>query len=220
MEDILQDCKLFKDIDTKDISLFFEKVPYKTKKFDENEIVMMQNQACECLMIVLKGSVNGQMVDPSGKLIIVEELGKGQVLAPAFIFAEINRMPVNIIVVQRAEILFVKKQYFADLLQLNQKLLINFLQMISNRSKFLSQQLQFHALKTIKSKLAHYLLEQYQCQQNQTIKLIHSQQQLADRFGVTRPSLSRSLKEMAAAGLVVLKTRAIFIVDVNALAYL
>ncbi|MFR3550144.1 MAG: Crp/Fnr family transcriptional regulator [Coprobacter sp.] len=49
---------------------------------------------------------------------------------------------------------------------------------------------------TIKSKLAGYLLEQMQHNNSSEFDIVHTQQELADIFGVTRPALSRALSQI------------------------
>ena len=60
---------------------------------------------------------------------------------------------------------------------------------------FLSQKLHFLSFKTIKGKVAHFFLTQAG-EKFHSIELKNTQQQLADLFGVTRPSLARVFGEM------------------------
>jgi len=87
------------------------------------------------------------------------------------------------------------------LLQLNALILNNYLNTISTRAQFLSQKLKFLSFKTIKQKIAHYLLEKAG-ERLQTVEIQQSQGQLAEMFGVTRPSLARTLGEMCQEGLI------------------
>jgi len=72
---------------------------------------------------------------------------------------------------------------------------------MADRSRFLSEKLRMQRFGTIKSKLARYLLEISQRLANGPTPLIefvlpHTQQQLADIFGVTRPALARTIKQL------------------------
>ena len=70
-----------------------------------------------------------------------------------------NKYPVNVIAVADSELLFIDKSDFLKILMKNDNLLINFLNMISNRSQFLSEKIKFLNFKTIKGKLANLILQ-------------------------------------------------------------
>jgi DNA-binding MarR family transcriptional regulator len=60
--------------------------------------------------------------------------------------------------------------------------------------------------------MAHYLLEKAG-DRLQTVEIQQSQGQLAEMFGVTRPSLARTLGEMCQEGLIQTDRRCIKILD-------
>ena len=73
--------------------------------------------------------------------------------------------------------------------------------MISNRSQFLSEKIKFLNFKTIKGKLAHFILQKAENEKT-TIILDMTQNDLADFFGVARPSVSRALGELEQEGFI------------------
>jgi len=87
------------------------------------------------------------------------------------------------------------------LLMNSDRLLANFLDMISNRSQFLSEKIRFLNFKTIKGKLAQFILER-SSDDKPTINMGMTQTGLADYFGVARPSLARILGELENDGLI------------------
>jgi CRP-like cAMP-binding protein len=91
-------------------------------------------------------------------------------------------------------------------------LLVNFLDLISNRSQFLSEKIKFLNFKTIKGKLAHYILQKC-TKENSFVILGMTQNDLADFFGVTRPSVARALGELEAQGYIEAKGRNIKILN-------
>ena len=71
--------------------------------------------------------------------------------------------------------------------------------MISNRSQFLSEKIKFLNFKTIKGKLAHYILQKAG-KDRLTVMLDMTQNDLADFFGVARPSVARALGDLEEEG--------------------
>ena len=51
---------------------------------------------CNRLVILTQGSVRGEMIDYSGRLIKVEDIAAPRALAPLFLFGEENRFPVEV----------------------------------------------------------------------------------------------------------------------------
>lgn len=171
------------------------KIHYQVRKFEKDEVVVHADEEVKNLFIVLSGSVRGEMIDYSGKTIKIEDIEAPRPLAAAFLFGKENRFPVTVTANMSAELLSVPVPEFLKLLQLNARLLRNYLNSISTRAQFLSQKLQFLSFKTIKEKVAHFLLQKADDTYH-SFELKSTQQQLADMFGVTRPSLARVLSEM------------------------
>ncbi|MDR2907106.1 MAG: Crp/Fnr family transcriptional regulator, partial [Bacteroidales bacterium] len=128
-----------------------------------------------------------------------------------------NVFPVTVTTLEKSELLFWEKDAFLELLQKNKLLLTNFLSMISDRSKFLSEKIGFLAFKTIKNKLAGFILRRANEQKQTHIILSETQQELADYFGVTRPSLARSLSLLEEEGLIRIDKKNITILDLDLL---
>jgi CRP-like cAMP-binding protein len=179
----------------------------------------MSGDQVNSLMIVISGVVKGEMVDYAGRVIKIEDIPAPGALAPAFMFGNKNRFPVNVIAISSVEILLIEKSDFLKLLMRNDSVLVNFLDMISNRSQFLSEKIKFLNFKTIKGKLAHYILQKTVTEGN-ILSLGIKQTDLADFFGVTRPSVARALGDLEAEGYIEAKGKNIKIIDKKGLAEL
>jgi CRP-like cAMP-binding protein len=134
-------------------------------------------------------------------------------LAPAFLFGNLNSFPVNIVANTNAEILVIPKSSFVQLMQMSELILENFLSIISNRAQFLSNKIRFLSFQTIKGKIAHFLLQEVSRKGSDKIRLERSQSELAEDFGVTRPSLGRAIRELHHDGLIDAQGKQIEILD-------
>ncbi len=94
----------------------------------------------------------------------------------------------------------------------DRRLLVNFLDIISNRSQFLSEKIRFLNFRTIKGKLAHFILQKAGRERN-LVNLGMTQSELADFFGVARPSIARALRELEDEGIIEARGREIKITD-------
>lgn len=165
------------------------------------------------LCIVVEGVVKGEMVDFTGKILKIEEIQASQPLAHAVMFGNINRFPVDVVALTDCKILFISRADVLRLMQSNEIFLTNFLKAVSNRAHFLTNKLWFLSFKTIKEKVAHYLLSIAKSETRTTIILPKSHQELAEFFGVTRPSLARVFAEMQDEGILTVNRREITIID-------
>jgi CRP-like cAMP-binding protein len=214
---LLSACPLFKGISTPDIEIIFSSIPFRIRKFQSGSMVCMGGEQVKSLLVVISGVVKGEMADYAGRVIKIEDIPAPGTIAPAFIFGKKNRFPVNVIAISPVEILLIDKFDFLNLLKKNDSVLINFLDMISNRSQFLTEKIKFLNFKTIKGKLAHYILQRSVTDGN-VLSLGLTQNDLADFFGVTRPSVSRALGDLEREGYIVANGKNIKIINKKGLA--
>jgi CRP-like cAMP-binding protein len=192
---------IFRGLDAASTESLLNTINYRVRKYPQGSVIAISGEEITSLYIVISGMVKGEMVDYEGRTLKIEDIGAPRALAPAFLFGSGNRFPVNVTSVTEAELLIIDKHDFVQLLCRNDHLLSNYLDTISNRSQFLSDKIKFFTFKTIKGKLAHYILEK--AGRNLVkIRFGRTQQELAEFFGVARPSLSRALREMEDAGLI------------------
>lgn len=209
---LLSDSPLFRGLTTPDIELILSGVPCKIKKFRADSLISQSGEPVNSLMIVINGVVKGEMADYAGRIIKIEDIPAPGTLASAFLFGNKNRFPVNVLAISDTDILSIDKQDFLKLLMINDRILVNFLDMISNRSQFLSEKIKFLSFKTIKGKLAQYILQKAG-NGGTSVKLNLTQNDLADLFGVTRPSVARAIGDLEEDGLIQAKGKNIKILD-------
>ena len=152
-----------------------------------------------------------QMVSAEGKQLTIETLKAPQLLAPAFVFASENRFPVNIEAKEKCEILIINKNVFLEFLHRHPTVMRNFLQLVSDRTLFLSKKLNAFALQSLKSRILNYL---------RMHGTILNQQEVAQILGVARPSLARALSELASEGCIRIEEKEMRINEISAQKYL
>lgn len=210
--DLLSHSPVFMGLSVKQLAAIMESIHFQVKKFEKNELVVHAGDECNNLFIVIKGSVKGEMADYTGKTIKIEDIEAPRSLAAAFLFGKKNHFPVSVITNEEVELLSIDKVEFLKLLQQDTRILTNYLNLIASRTQFLSQRIKFLSFKTIRQKIAHYLLE-LAGDSLSVVELPLSQVQLAEFFGVTRPALARALGELNKEGLIEVQRRMVRIMD-------
>ena len=192
MSDLTSEWKEFDNIEN---SFFPDDLIFSIKNYRKKEIVFHQGDTCDALYIVMTGSVKTEMITESGNLMPIETIHAPRPLAPAFIFSDRNQFPVEVTAITAVELLRIPKTEVMRLMTLKPDFMQQSMTHNANRTQFLTQRMQLLSIKTIKGKIAHLLLQKHQSD-GLTFTLSKNQTELAEYFGVARPSLSRSLSEM------------------------
>jgi CRP/FNR family transcriptional regulator, dissimilatory nitrate respiration regulator len=209
---VLMSCPVFIGLSSSEIEEILNKTHYFTKTYEVGEIAAFSGEPVNFLMIVLEGSVKGEMQDFSGKVIKIDDIAAPRVLAGAFIFGRQNKFPVNVMANEKTRILYIPKFDFMKMLQSDIRILQNFLNVISSQGQILANKLKFLSFKTIKGKIAQYILS-LAGPNKMMIELPMTQNELAEQFGVARPSLARALGEMAEDGIISVDRKVVRILD-------
>jgi CRP-like cAMP-binding protein len=209
---ILLNAPVFRGLTLEEIKSAISKTPYQLRKYQPGTIVAQSGDPVNSFMMVTSGMVKGEMIDYSGRVIKIEDVPAPGAIAAAFIFGNRNRFPVNVVTVTETEILLIDRSIFIKFLKYSDDILANFLDMISNRSQFLSEKIKFLNFKTIRSKLAQYIL-QSAGEDKTEITLSMTQNVIAEYFGVARPSIGRVLSEMENEGIIITRGKYLTILD-------
>ena len=210
--ELLVQSPVFAGLQPAQLKNIMEGTHFRLRQYPKNALVVSAGDPCVDLLVVLSGSVKGEMSDYTGKTIKIEDIEAPRPLASAFLFGKNNRFPVNVIANEQVSLLCISRPEFLKMLQKDQRILTNYLNSISSRAQFLSSRIKFLSFKTIRQKVAHYLLD-LAGDRLAIVELPLSQAQLAVFFGVTRPSLARAMGEMADEGLMEIQRRTIRILD-------
>ena len=214
---LLSNAPIFRGLTPVIVEAILSEIPYRVKKFQSGSMISQSGEPVNSLMVVVNGIVKGEMVDYAGRVIKIEDIPAPGALASAFMFGSRNRFPVNVLAVSDGELLLIEKSDFLKLLMKNDIILVNFLDMISNRSQFLSEKIKFLNFKTIKGKLAQYILQKTG-KERSSVTLDMTQSDLSDFFGVARPSVARALGDLEEKGYIEAKGKNIKIIDREGLA--
>jgi CRP/FNR family transcriptional regulator, dissimilatory nitrate respiration regulator len=210
--ELLKRCPLFLGLDISSLESLINAIHFQVKRFKKGEVLATTGERVRNLYIVIEGSVKGEMIDYSGKTIKIEDVEAPKPLASAFLFGKENQYPVTVTANDPVVILSIPIEEFLKILQKNVLVLTNYLNSISTRTQFLSQKISFLNFKTIKEKVAHFLLQKAG-DRFHSIELHNTQQQLADLFGVARPSLARVLSEMQNEGLIEIERKTVKLIN-------
>lgn len=211
--------KLFEGFTVGELETLFREIFHRIEKHEAGEFVRLRGDICNDLLILLDGKVKTEMQDFNGKVVRIEEIEAPNLLASGFLFASDNTFPVDIIAITSCTILAIPKKSVIELCRKNEKFLLNLLQDMGDRLAFLAEKLYMLTLRTLKEKIAGYILslcKDKQCE----VSVPLTKEELSQVFGVARPSLSRAFAELARDGILEMDGRKIIIKDFEKLSSL
>ena len=205
-------CPLFIGIDDETLKNFLSRSVSEIRTFHKGEHVVRQGDSITFLNLLVEGIVRTEMITAEGNLVEIEFIEAVRPLAPAFIFSDRHKFPVDAIAMDKSVVYMIPKPVFLKEMMVNEMLLRYFLRLNSNMTVFLSGKVQMLSIKSLRAKLSLYILENTSPEQNSFI-LKRTQTQLAEYFGVQRPSLARTIGEMINDGVISLYKRELTVLN-------
>ena len=163
--------------------------------------------------IVVEGEMVARMVSLSGKSVEVSRLVVGDLVAPAFIFAKDNLMPVSVETEKETTVMRMSKADFVELIDTDPVLRRNFIATLSNIDVFLTKKMRVLSLFTVREKVSYFLKEASGKQGSNVVLLDKSRQEIAESFGIQKFSLLRTMSELQEAGAIRVEGKRITILD-------
>lgn len=205
-------CSSIPEIEKED---FLNKVRFSIKKFEKDEWIISQGEACSSLQILIEGEVKTVMVDEKGDFMHIENIKAPLPLASGFLFAGNNKSPVSVITKKESRLISIPKENVFMLMKRHDTFMHAILYSISNKLQFLSEKIRLTSLKSIKAKTAYYVLRESEGKDEFYLK--SSKIQIANLFGVTRQALTNVMKQLHEDNIIQMEKRKIKIIDRSAL---
>lgn len=198
---ILQINSLFSNLSEQETDWLMIARDLSIKEYGKGAVIYLQNERCDTLDVILRGSVIIQSIDEQGNVLTMSEFGPGDLIGVNLLFSQRNFYPMTITAKANAVILHIGKATMTALSMQNQDFLLGLLQYLSDRSVLLTDKIKLISSKTIRQLITEFLAYEYRQQGSLLIKLNISKKELAERFGIPRTSLSRELQKMRRDGL-------------------
>ncbi|CUX21853.1 Crp/Fnr family transcriptional regulator [Clostridium sp. C105KSO13] len=178
------------------------------KNYSKGVTVYNQKDNCKTFDIVISGGLVAYSLSENGSAMTVFEFFKGQMLGANLLFGDTNVYPFTIYCMSDAQILHVTKKAVSVFLQ-NHGFTMQFIRILSLNSQKLNHRITMVTQRKLRENLLDYLRQQAILQDSNVIMLPINKKQLADYFGVQRPSLFRELKALKDEGLIDISNRTI-----------
>lgn len=213
----LGNCELFKHLSLDDMIRLFHGLKISINRIPKGKVFAQRGKVLESLMVLVEGELSADILNVEGQVLKVENLKAPTLVASGIIFAEQNYLPVQLTAMIDSTMLMLPRSELLIIAGRDTQILEKLLTDSGNRIHFLAEKIRFMQIGTIEKKLCSYLIEQQNLQQKDLISLPYSVQNLSELFGISRPSLSRSLGLLVDEGLITREGKKIRVLDIKSL---
>lgn len=198
----------------------------------KGEVLINEGDPCTGIGLILEGQLAMQKYASTGDFATIELLGAGDIFGEYLIFGSRKLYPVTIEAVAKSKIIFVPKELLLSILNQNTGVMNNFLMILSDRIQAQNRRISLLSQKSLRQKIASYLLELLRDQlekegespksirrtvSTQAVELPVSKEVVSRLLAMPRPSFSRELISMERDGLIRVSGRVIWLLDQDGL---
>jgi CRP-like cAMP-binding protein len=191
--------RLFEGLPESEIRDFLRESRSRIQAFEKDELLFRQGEPYTELTIVIEGVCVSEMNDLSGRTVDLGRFRAPFPVAPGFLFSEEAELPVSLRASTPVEAILIPRDRVFDRLMSDGVFLKNFLRLLSSRIGYLTEKVSFHSCRTIREKLLMYL-DTLKRNDDDSVTLPMSVEELARYFGVARPSLSQVFIDLQEEG--------------------
>ena len=166
-------------------------LPYRRKEYKTGDRVVRVGDTCDWLMLLAEGTVESRMGAQSGKEVVIEKMQAPMILAPAFLFAQNHTIPVEVSMMTDGVVWYIHREAFFKFMTAHPDVLKRFLEILSDRSHFLSGKVRSFAVKSLRDRVLDFIRQH---------DAITNVAEAAEMLGVARPSLSRLIADLQDEG--------------------
>ena len=203
---ILRKCPLFIDIEEENLLRMLGCLGARVHYFDKKYTVFSEGSPAKYLGIVLSGSVQITQVDFEGNRSILGEMHTSEVFAEAFACAEVQALPVSVIMNEPGEIMLVDCSHVlhtcTNHCTFHQQLIFNLMKDLALKTIFFHQRMEITSKRTTREKLLAYLYSQAKKTSSPSFEIPFDRQELADFLEVDRSGLSSEIGKLKKEGII------------------
>ena len=116
-----------------------------------------------------------------------------------------------------SSIFFIDKEDVLKLCSTEEKILENFISLLSDKVFILNSKIKSISFKSIRQRVINFILDEVREQKNKNIILKNTKEEIAASLGIPRPSLSRELIYLRDNGYINFSRRSISVIDIESL---
>jgi CRP/FNR family transcriptional regulator len=215
LNQVLKNCFLFSELNQNELAQV--QTIALIKQYNKRRLIFSEGKEATGFYVVATGQVKLYKISPEGKEQILRIISQGETFAEAIMFSG-GRYPAFAEAISNCQLIYFPKAEFLQLIKQNPQLSINMLATLAKLLQKFNRLVEELSLKDVSSRLAKYLVELSSQVGRQTgqgieLKLDTSKTQLAAELGTISETLSRTLRKLREAQIIMTEGNKIIILD-------
>ncbi|MDY4413502.1 MAG: Crp/Fnr family transcriptional regulator [Ruminococcus sp.] len=198
--EILKECKLFMNIEEKNISALLDCLGAEIRSYKKNQNIFSEGDTLSHIGIILSGKVQIIRIDFYGNRSILTTFGQTEIFGEAFACAEIKSVPVSAFAENDCEIIFIDSNRIlkpcCNACGFHSRLIFNLMKSVAVKNLILNQKIEIISKRSTREKLLSYLMIQAKQHNSNSFEIPYSRQELADFLEVDRSGLSAEISKL------------------------
>jgi CRP/FNR family transcriptional regulator, dissimilatory nitrate respiration regulator len=187
------------------------------KNVAKGKVIFAEGEPATGLWVVLAGRVRLVRISPRGREQALHVESAGATLAEAPIF-DGGGYVATALAETEARLLFVPRPALLDLCRRRPDVALGVIAVLARRVRAFAAVIEDLGLRNVTARLARLLLTEVMRRDGNVVDLSGTREEVALRLGTARELVSRSLSELRAAGIVVVRGRRVWLIDERRLA--
>jgi len=204
--DSLKKIKLFQNIERDELNRMLMCFNPKIGSYKRQEYITVEGNPFTGIGVVIEGEVLITKDNIAGDRVIMAKLKEYSIFGEVFAFSSSKEWGVTVIAASECKVLFITPEKIIgncrNMCIGHRQLIQNMLGLVSQKALGLEKKIRYLSMKSIRSKVCAYLLEQREIFQNDRFTVPLKRQELAEFLYVSRPSLSREIIKMKDEGII------------------
>ena len=208
----LAQLKIFSDVSPASLAKLAEIAT--EKHYPHGQLILIERELQKPALIILGGKVRVYHTSLEGREQTISIIEKGVVNIPAT-FAKDHSNPANVVALEDSHALIITQDTFNRVVSETPELALAFLADLSEKLRVFVSLTFDLSLRSVRSRLAKFLLMKSEEAASDTIRLVHKD--IASQIGTVRVVISRTLKAFSQESLIKQERQNIIILDKAAL---
>ena len=179
-----------------------ERLDFTAYRIDKKEEIIRQGSPCRHLYVLIKGTLQVDIIDGNGNSVMVEHIEAPRTFATPHLFnRQDNRFPATFTALTDCVLLTATRDATFRLISEEPDLLRNFLCVTGNCNACTVSRLNVLSYKTVRGRFIAYVMSLKKAD-SLSVRIRHNYSQLAEYLNVTRPALSKEIHKLEEEGII------------------
>jgi CRP-like cAMP-binding protein len=219
MAKILAASPLFTGIAAEVLAAMIDCLQPRITRQAKNSFITVEGEPFTGLGIIVAGEAAVVKENVAGARSVLTVLGPGDMFGEMVAFSARKTWPASVFAQSECTVVFLPPDKItgtcAQACDGHHRLVRNMLLIVSERALMLNRKVEYLTIKSMRTKIATYLLEQHKLQGKKTFILALKRNDLADFLNVSRTALSREMGRMRDEGLIDFYRSSVKLTDID-----